>query len=94
MSTVTDIAMESTGVTLVKGDLMRISKARRLSRTTMQISARTYLQYPWRTGCRRHVVSVFWYFAVAMIAALAMSFSSISVIANASVKVGIVVSVV
>jgi Cu+-exporting ATPase len=35
MGTGTDVAMESTGVMLVKGDLRGIAKARRLSRATM-----------------------------------------------------------
>jgi Cu+-exporting ATPase len=84
----TDVAMESAGVTLVKGDLRGIVKAVRLSRGVMR-------------NIRQNLVFAFGYNAVGipiaagvlypvfglllspMIAAAAMSFSSVSVISNA-----------
>jgi Cu+-exporting ATPase len=88
MGTGTDVAMESAGVTLVKGDLRGIVRARRLSRATM-------------TNIRQNLFFAFVYNAIGvpvaagvlyplfgivmspMIAAAAMSFSSVSVITNA-----------
>ena len=88
MGTGTDVAMESAGVTLVKGDLRGIARARRLSRATM-------------SNIRQNLFFAFVYNALGvpiaagvlypwlglllspMIAAAAMSFSSVSVIANA-----------
>ncbi len=88
MGTGTDIAMESAGVTLVRGDLRGIVRARRLSRATMAnirqnlfwafaynaagVPLAAGLLFPW-TG---------WLLSP-MIAAAAMSLSSVSVIANA-----------
>jgi Cu+-exporting ATPase len=88
MGTGTDVAMESAGVTLVKGDLRGIVRARRLSRATMRnikqnlfwafaynaagVPIAAGLLYPW-TG---------WLLSP-MLAAAAMSFSSVSVITNA-----------
>jgi Cu+-exporting ATPase len=87
MGTGTDIAMESAGVTLVKGDLRGIVRARRLSRGTVR-------------NIRQNLLFAFVYNAVGipvaagvlypafalllspMIASAAMSFSSVSVIAN------------
>ncbi|MFN7142916.1 MAG: copper-transporting ATPase, partial [Myxococcota bacterium] len=87
MGTGTDVAMESAGVTLVKGDLRGIVRARRLSRATMR-------------GIRQNLVFAFGYNALGvpiaagllypfvgwllspMIASAAMSLSSVSVIAN------------
>jgi Cu+-exporting ATPase len=84
----TDIALESAGITLVKGDLRGIVRARRLSRATM-------------TNIRQNLALAFVYNAIGvpiaagvlypalglvlspMIAAAAMSLSSVSVIANA-----------
>ncbi|MCB0330852.1 MAG: copper-translocating P-type ATPase [Bdellovibrionales bacterium] len=88
MGTGTDIAMESAGVTLVKGDLRGIARARTLSRETMR-------------NIRQNLFFAFFYNALGvpvaagvlypffglllspMIAAAAMSFSSVSVIGNA-----------
>jgi Cu+-exporting ATPase len=88
MGTGTDVAMESAGVTLVKGDLRGIVRARRLSRATMG-------------NIRQNLVFAFGYNALGvpiaagvlyplvglllspMLAAAAMSFSSVSVIGNA-----------
>ena len=88
MGTGTDVAMESASITLVKGDLRGIVRARRLSRTTMR-------------NIRQNLFFAFFYNALGvpiaagvlypssgcsclpMIAAAAMSFSSVSVIGNA-----------
>ena len=88
MGTGTDVAMESAGVTLVKGDLAGIARARALSRAAM-------------ANIRQNLLFAFVYNALGvpiaagvlypwsgillspMIAAAAMSWSSVSVIANA-----------
>jgi Cu+-exporting ATPase len=88
MGTGTDVAIQSAGVTLVKGDLAGIARARTLSRLTMR-------------NIRQNLVFAFAYNAIGipiaagvlypslgillspMVAALAMSLSSVSVIANA-----------
>jgi len=88
MGTGTDVAMESAGVTLVKGDLRGIVRARRLSRATMRnirqnlFFAFVYnsLGVPVAAGV---LYPVFGLLLSPMIAAVAMSFSSVSVIANA-----------
>ena len=88
MGTGTDVAIESAGVTLVKGDLRGIVRARRLSRATMRnirqnlffafvynlagVPIAAGLLYPW-----------FGLLLSPMIASAAMTFSSVSVIANA-----------
>ena len=87
MGTGTDVAIESAGITLLKGDLRGILRARRLSQSTMR-------------NIRQNLFFAFIYNAVGihlaagvlfpslglllnpMIAAAAMSFSSVSVIAN------------
>ena len=84
----TDVAIESAGITLVKGDLRGIARARRLSRATM-------------ANIRQNLLFAFLYNALGvpvaagllypatglllspMIAAAAMSLSSVSVIGNA-----------
>jgi Cu+-exporting ATPase len=88
MGTGTDIAMESAGVTLVKGDLRGIAKARRLSRGTMRnIRQNLFFAFiynalgvPIAAGV---LYPVFGLLLSPMIASAAMSFSSVSVISNA-----------
>ena len=88
MGTGTDVAIESAGITLVKGDLRGIARARRLSRATMRnirqnlflafvynaigVPVAAGILYPW-TGL---LISPIW-------ASAAMTFSSVSVILNA-----------
>jgi Cu+-exporting ATPase len=88
MGTGTDVAMETGGITLVKGDLRGIVKARRLSQRTMRnIRQNLFFAFfynalgiPLAAGV---LYPVFGLLLNPMIAAAAMSFSSISVIANA-----------
>ena len=88
MGTGTDVAMESAGVTLVKGDLRGIVRARRLSRATMKnirqnlFFAFVYnaLGVPVAAGVLYPVIGLL---LSPMIASAAMTFSSVSVIANA-----------
>ncbi len=88
MGTGTDVAMESAGVTLVKGDLRGIARARILSRNTMKnIRQNLFFAFiynsigvPVAAGV---LYPVFGILLSPMIAALAMSFSSVSVISNA-----------
>jgi Cu+-exporting ATPase len=88
MGTGTDVAMESAGITLVKGDLGGIVRARRLSRGTMRnIRQNLFFAFfynalgvPIAAGA---LYPVFGLLLSPMIAAAAMSFSSVSVIANA-----------
>jgi Cu+-exporting ATPase len=87
MGTGTDVAMESAGVTLVKGDLRGIVRARRLSRATMaNIRQNLFFAFvynalgvPVAAGV---LYPVFGILLSPMLAAAAMSFSSVSVIAN------------
>jgi len=88
MGTGTDVAMESAGVTLVKGDLRGIVRTRRLSSVTMRnirqnlffafiynvagVPIAAGILYPW-----------FGLLLSPMIASAAMTFSSVSVIGNA-----------
>ena len=88
MGTGTDVAMESAGVTLVKGDLRGIARARRLSHATMRnIRQNLFFAFiynslgvPVAAGI---LYPVFGLLLSPIIAAAAMSFSSVSVIANA-----------
>ncbi len=87
MGTGTDVAMESAGVTLVKGDLRGIARARRLSQATMRnirenlFFAFVYnaLGVPIAAGVLYPVSGVL---LSPIVASAAMSFSSVSVIAN------------
>ncbi len=90
MGTGTDVAMESAGVTLVKGDLRGIVRARALSRATMaQHPARTCSSPSSTTprACRSpracSIPLTSGWLLSPMLAALAMSLSSVSVIGNA-----------
>jgi Cu+-exporting ATPase len=88
LGTGTDIAMETAGVTLVKGDLRGIARARRLSRATLRnirqnlFFAFLYnvLSIPVAAGL---LYPIFGWLLSPMLASAAMSFSSVSVIANA-----------
>jgi len=87
MGTGTDVAMESAGVTLVKGDLRGIVRARRLSRATMRnIRQNLFFAFIYNSIGVPVAAGVFYPFfgllLSPMIAALAMSFSSVSVIMN------------
>ncbi len=87
MGTGTDVAMQSAGVTLVKGDLAGIARARALSRATMRnirqnlVLAFVYnaLGIPLAAGV---LYPAFGLLLSPIVAAAAMSFSSVSVIAN------------
>jgi Cu+-exporting ATPase len=88
MGTGTDVAMESAGVTLVKGDLTGIVRARRLSRATMaNIQQNLFFAFVYNALGVPLAAGVLYPFLglllSPMIAAAAMSFSSVSVIANA-----------
>jgi Cu+-exporting ATPase len=88
MGTGTDIAMESAGVTLLKGDLSGIVKARRLSRATMRnIRQNLFFAFVYNTIgipiAAGALYPVFGLLLSPMIASAAMSFSSVSVIGNA-----------
>jgi Cu+-exporting ATPase len=88
MGTGTDVAMESAGVTLVKGDLRGIVRARRLSRATMRnIKQNLFWAFAYNSvGVPLAAGVLYPFFGVLlspMIAAAAMSFSSVSVVGNA-----------
>jgi len=88
MGTGTDVAMQSAGVTLVKGDLTGLVRARRLSAATMaNIRQNLFFAFiynaagvPIAAGVLYPIMGVL---LSPVIAALAMSLSSVSVIANA-----------
>jgi Cu+-exporting ATPase len=91
MGTGTDVAMESAGVTLVKGDLRGIARARRLSRATMRnIRQNLFFAFVYNSlGVPIAAGVLYPFFGILLspiIAAVAMSFSSVSVIANALKK--------
>ena len=88
MGTGTDVAMESAGVTLVKGDLVGIVRARRLSEATMRnIRQNLFFAFAYNSlGVPIAAGVLYPFFGILlspMIAAAAMSFSSVSVIGNA-----------
>jgi Cu+-exporting ATPase len=88
MGTGTDVAIESAGVTLLRGDLNGIAHARRLSRATMgNIRGNLWLAFAYNTAGIPIAAGVlypaFGWLLSPMIAAAAMSLSSVSVIANA-----------
>jgi Cu+-exporting ATPase len=88
MGTGTDVAMESAAVTLVKGDLSAIVRARRLSRATMRnIRQNLFFAFVYNLLGVPLAAGVLYPFTGLLlspvVAAAAMSFSSVSVIANA-----------
>jgi P-type Cu+ transporter len=88
MGTGTDVAMESAHVTLVKGDLRGIARARRLSRRTMtNIKQNLFFAFVYNaTGVPIAAGLLYPWFGILlspMLAAAAMSLSSVSVIGNA-----------
>ena len=88
MGTGTDVAMESAGVTLVKGDLRGIVRARRLSRNTMRnIRQNLFFAFIYNVLGVPVAAGVLYPFLGVllspMIASAAMTFSSVSVIGNA-----------
>jgi Cu+-exporting ATPase len=88
MGTGTDVAMQSAGVTLVRGDLRGIVKARRLSRAAMaNIRQNLFFAFVYNVlGVPIAAGALYPSFGILlspMIAAAAMSFSSVSVIGNA-----------
>ena len=88
MGTGTDVAMESAGVTLVKGDLRGIARARLLSQATMSnIRQNLFFAFIYNAlGIPVAAGVLYPFFGMLlspMIAAVAMSFSSVSVIMNA-----------
>ena len=88
MGTGTDIAIESAGVTLVKGDLLAIARARRLSRATMaNIRQNLFFAFIYNAAGVPIAAGVLYpFFGILLspvIAAAAMALSSVSVIGNA-----------
>ena len=88
MGTGTDVAMESSGITLLKGDLMGIVRARKLSHATMNnIRQNLFLSFAYNVAGIPVAAGVLYpFFGVLLspiVAAAAMALSSVSVIANA-----------
>ena len=88
MGSGTDVAMESAGVTLVKGDLRAIARARRLSRATMgNIRQNLFLAFVYNLASLPVAAGVLYPFLGILInpiwASAAMSLSSLSVVGNA-----------
>ena len=88
MGTGTDVAMENAGITLVKGDLNGIVRARKLARATVKnIKENLAFAFVYNGIGIPIAAGVFYpilgWLLSPMIASAAMSFSSVSVIANA-----------
>jgi Cu+-exporting ATPase len=88
MGTGTDVAMESSGITLLKGDLMGIVRARKLSHATMKnIRQNLFLSFAYNVAGIPVAAGVLYpFFGLLLspiVAAAAMALSSVSVIANA-----------
>lgn len=87
MGTGTDVAMESASITLLRGDLMGLVRARRLSRATMaNIRQNLFFAFVYNVAGVPIAAGVLYPFTglllSPMVAALAMSLSSVSVIAS------------
>jgi Cu+-exporting ATPase len=88
MSTGTDVAMESAGITLLRGDLRGIARARTLSRATMRnIRQNLFFAFVYNAlGIPVAAGVLYPFFGLLLspiIASAAMTFSSVSVITNA-----------
>jgi len=88
MGTGTDVAMETAGVTLVRGDLRGIARARKLSRATLgNIRQNLFFAFVYNIlGVPIAAGILYPFFGILLspvVASAAMSFSSVSVIANA-----------
>jgi Cu+-exporting ATPase len=88
MGTGTDVAIESAGITLLKGDLRAISRARTLSRATMRnIRQNLFFAFIYNVAGVPIAAGVLYPFFCLLlspiIASAAMTFSSVSVITNA-----------
>ena len=88
MGTGTDVAMESAGITLLKGDLLALVRARRLSRAVMSnIKQNLFFAFVYNSVGVPIAAGIlypkFGMLLSPIIAAAAMSFSSVSVISNA-----------
>lgn len=88
MGTGTDVAMESAGVTLMKGDLRGVARTRQLSKATMRnIRQNLFFAFAYNSAGVPIAAGILYpFFGILlspMIAAAAMSFSSVSVISNA-----------
>jgi Cu+-exporting ATPase len=88
MGSGTDVAIESAGITLVKGDLRSIARARRLSRATMtNIRQNLFLAFIYNLVSVPVAAGLFYPFLGLLIspvwASVAMSLSSLSVVSNA-----------
>jgi Cu+-exporting ATPase len=88
MGTGTDVAMESAGITLLKGDLLGIVRARTLSRATMRnIRQNLFLSFAYNTAGIPLAAGVLYpmlgLLLSPVVAAAAMALSSVSVIGNA-----------
>jgi Cu+-exporting ATPase len=88
LGTGTDVAMESAGVTLIKGDLRAIARARRLSRATMRnIRQNLFLAFVYNAASVPVAAGVLYPFLGLTVtpvwASVAMSLSSLSVVGNA-----------
>ena len=88
MGTGTDVAIESSGITLVKGDLRGIVRARKLSRAAIR-NIKQNLAFAFLYNALGIPIAagvfypIFGWLLSPMLASAAMSFSSVSVIANA-----------
>jgi P-type Cu+ transporter len=88
MGTGTDVAMESAGVTLIKGDLRAIARARAISRQTLgNIKQNLFFAFVYNAAGIPVAAGVLYpWFGILlnpMLAAAAMSLSSVSVVGNA-----------